>query len=148
MNLPSKTFGDNKQAFAFACDLNKFMDTSSGIRVAIIEEIGSRDDRGRSLLNLSVEATKPITGYAEIDNAVASSLHEGDLVGVQVVKILKLKAGMFRKYDLAVCHLVALLEPTFDFAQGWKVKRSISGILDLDDLSTYLQAKVNERKDS
>ncbi len=126
----STTFDDNEEAFKFACDLFEFMDTTEGVRVAIIERVGFNENDQKSVFQLIVEAKEPITGYAFGDVSTQNILSEGDLVGVKVIKILKWKPSFFsRKYDLALCHIASLLEPTFDPSQGWKIKKHISPML-------------------
>lgn len=124
-----KTFEDNEKAFAFACDLHEFMDTSDGLRVALVEQVGFNEEDQRSVFQLVVEAKSPITGYAFGDASTQHILKKNDLVGVTVIKIVKFKASFFKKYDLAICYINSLLEPTFDFHQGWKVRKHISPIL-------------------
>ena len=125
----STTFDDNEEAFKFACDLFEFMDTTDGVRVAIIERVGFNENEQKSVFQLIVEAKEPITGYGFGDVSTKNMLSEGDLVAVKVIKIVKLKLSWFRKYDLALCHITALLEPTFDPSQGWKIKKHISPML-------------------
>lgn len=122
----SKTFDDNEKAFNFACDLWQFMDHSVNTRTAIIKQSELNKVKDRTVFQLQVEDKKPITGFSYSDVSANDILREGDLVGVKIIKIEKHKLGFFRKHKVAICIMASLLEPSFDFSRGWKVKEYIS----------------------